>query len=99
MEPLHPGDLCVVKGAAGVDIPHPFAYVIGRTVICLGIAELPPLPWVPAYAPFWRCSGLPEHWAISHILLRKIPPEEMLDARMHDEPVVEPHPTEEDVLV
>jgi hypothetical protein len=76
VEHLQPGDLCeIIEG--GYIMP-PFRYVIGRTVVLITVDPLD-----GNWAPYWRCSGVPSNWAVSHKLLRKIPPEQMIEARTH----------------
>jgi len=91
---LAPGDLCVI-------VAHPqmgpaARVLVGRTVVLIElgtgfIAGLFPLEMLPG-APFWRVSGMPHASVISHIVLRKIPPDQMLDARSHMEPVEDKTP-------
>ena len=84
-ETLAPGDLCVI-------IEHPCPWpparkFIGHTVVLI---EIWPLD-ISDLSPYWRCSGLPTGVIVSHQVLRKIPPDRMLDARMHSDPVKEIH--------
>ena len=86
MEQLNPGDLCVIVAHEPMN-PWSRSYV-GRTVVLIDIC------WhvFSHLAPYWRCSGLPPTTMVSHLVLRKIPPDQMLDARMHDEPVADKSP-------
>jgi len=83
-ETLQPGDLCVI-----IDHPCPWPQArkyIGLTVVLIETWS----PMEPSeLTPYWRCSGLPMGVIVSHQVLRKIPPDRMLDARMHDEPVAD----------
>ena len=88
MSELAPGDLCVI-----VRTPHDSAADIrlgidGLTVVL--ICEEPPThPRQDRYAPFWRCSGMPEGYSgVSWLALRRIPPAPMTD-----------EPTEEELTV
>jgi hypothetical protein len=99
-ETLQPGDLCVIirpNPAQPVEVGDHVLKYLGRTVVLIEHHRL--ANELCAMTPYWRCSGLPPECAVSHVVLRKIPPDRMLDARMHDTPVVETHPAGEDVLV
>lgn len=88
MEQLIPGDLCVI-----IDHPDKAPYaegLIGRTVVLIEVIGI----YIGQHSPYWRCSGVPAGVIVSHQVLRKIPPDRMLDARMHDEPVNEIHDEE-----
>lgn len=88
---LSPGDLCVIIAHEPIDAVH--RQYIGRTVVLIELAS-----WLfSGNSPYWRCAGLPQDLMVSYQVLRKIPPERMLDARMHDEPVKDIH--EEEVKV
>jgi hypothetical protein len=85
---LAPGDLCVI-----VRTPHDSAAdirlgIAGLTVVL--ICEEPPARTRQhRYAPFWRCSGMPEGYSgVSWLALRRIPPAPMTD-----------EPTEEELTV
>ena len=83
---LHPGDLCVIIDGL---MRQRDRYLIGRTVVLLHIVDVDaPL------APYWRCSGIPPHVIVSHQILRRIPPEKMLDARTHITKEEDPCPAE-----
>jgi hypothetical protein len=87
---LSPGDLCVIVAHPHMDADA--RAFVGRTVVLI---EEAPSRWVPDFllgAPFWRTTGMPPNTLISHIILRKIPPDRMLDARSHMEPVEEKTP-------
>lgn len=89
MEQLNPGDLCVILSASGILVwAKPY---VGRTVVLIEIAP-DPFSLATSLDPFWRCSGMPTGTRVSHRILRKIPPERMLDARMHSEPVADKTP-------
>lgn len=84
-DPLAPGDLCVII-APSEWLPVDARRFIGCTVVLfrecsLGTSRCGEL------APFWHVSGLPPGYVVSHKALRKIPPDEMIDARSHLEPV------------
>jgi len=82
-ETLSPGDLCVIVAHEPMD-PWSRSYV-GRTVVLIDIC------WhvFSHLAPYWRCSGLPPTTMVSYLVLRRIPPDQMLDARSHMEPIDE----------
>jgi len=70
--------------------------LVGRTVVLIELVTglifgIFPLEMLPG-APFWRVSGLNRGVAISHTVLRKIPPDRMLDARSHLDPIEEKTP-------
>lgn len=102
MTPLAPGDLCVIVHPGYVpDSTDMVTLFIGRTVVLVAVDEF--ISQIGPLAPYWRVSGLPLAKAfVSHAVLRKIPPESMLDARTHaDEspgPTVTVHPAGEDVV-
>jgi len=103
-ETLQPGDLCVILD--GPLIPPIARPAVGKTVVLIEISDIGWLEY-SQWKPYWRCSGLPPNWQVSHVLLRKIPPDRMIDARMHDTPIREPgdeptvtvHPAGEDVVL
>ena len=83
---LQPGDLCRIVRPSYTPVPRDDVLrYVGRTVILIEHHHL--ANQVGGWAPYWRCSGLPPECAVSHIVLKKIPPDQMLDARMHAEPV------------
>ena len=92
-ETLQSGDLCVIIR------PHPsipraegeqIDRFVGLTVILIEHHHLAN-SLLSAFSPYWRCSGLPPAAAVSHVVLKKIPPDRMLDARTHmtDTPVTD----------
>jgi hypothetical protein len=82
---LHPGDLCVITDNGHVHPDH--RCYVGRTVVLIAIA-----PIRDYFAPFWRCSGIAPTVVVSHAILKRIPPEKMIDARSHLKPVTEEEP-------
>ncbi len=83
LEILQPGDLCVITTHPHLK-PAQNRYV-GCTVVLIGIeTKFDDYP----LAPYWRCSGL-SLLAASHQVLKRIPPERLIDARGHLEPVNE----------
>ena len=69
---LAPGDLAVIESVVG--IPLEARHAIGQTVILIAACTH---PHDARLSPFWRCSGVPSDWCISHVVLRKIPPAPM----------------------
>ena len=91
MSELAPGDLCVIIGEGFCDCHR---YLIGRTVVLLRESTAGRWKGWPT-APFWACGGVEWGLLISHMNLRKIPPDEMIDARTHMEPLeIEPQEVE-----
>ena len=93
-EPLQPGDLCVILD--GPAIPSIARPAVGKTVVLIEIEDQ---RYNPQWKPYWRCSGLPPDWRVSHVLLRKIPPDRMIDARMHITDTTQDTEIEEEVIV
>ena len=88
MSDLAPGDLCVIVRTEFDSAADIRLGIDGRTVVL--ICEEPPTrPWQDRYAPFWRCSGMPQGYSgVSWLALKKIPPAPM-----------ESEPTEEELTV
>lgn len=77
MSDLQPGDLCRIKR---VDSPYwkprSMDKYNGLVVALVTIEELPYI--TPKLKPFWRVSGItPVGVLVSHLVLEKIPPEEL----------------------
>lgn len=83
---LSPGDLCVI--IADRQVPPWARIFVGLTVVLISVYEDVERADV-RFAPFWRVTGLPQGAIVSHEILRKIPPDRMLDARSHMEPVAD----------
>jgi hypothetical protein len=85
---LAPGDLCVIVRTefdSAADIRLGFD---GLTVVLI-CEEPASRTRQDRYAPFWRCSGMPEGYSgVSWLALRRIPPAPMTD-----------EPTEEELTV
>jgi len=80
---LQPGDLCVIVTASSR-----FQYerqFNGLTVILTKIVTDEHLR--PDFGPWWLCVGVPTRCALSHRVLRKIPPAPMNDDALTDREV------------
>jgi hypothetical protein len=66
---LAPGDMAVI--VASPDIPMDARHAVGRTVVLIETCRH---KHAADLMPFWRCSGVPQNWCVSHKVLRKIPP-------------------------
>lgn len=80
---LQPGDMCVVLDDGW--IPLAAKFVVGRTVILIEIARPSSHLLNPKLEPYWICAGVPNNWAVSHTILRKIPPAPMEETHEEQE--------------
>ena len=88
MSDLAPGDLCTIVRTP-FDSPADIKLGIDGLTVVLICEEPASRPWQDRYAPFWRCSGMPEGYSgVSWLALRRIPPAPMAD-----------EPTEEELMV